>query len=228
MLFVTGDTHAGIDISKLKSKNFPACKTLTKADYVIITGDFGFIWDNQNEDSYWLKWFQEKKFTTLFVDGNHENFDLLNSYPIDEWNGGKVHRINDSVLHLMRGQGFKVEGVKLFTFGGAKSKGIELRKEHVSWWKEEMPSAEEYKEGLINLEKHNWNVDYIITHTCTSSALNKVRSLCGKGKVNEINKYFYVVEERVSEYSGAAKPQFRRFGNRLSGTGNRAKLNLLA
>lgn len=198
MLFVTGDIHAGRDISKLKSKNFPAGNTLTKDDYVIIAGDFGFLGDSQNEDKYWLNWFQEKKFKTLFVDGNHENFDLLNSYPIEDWKGGKVHRINDSILHLMRGQVFEVEGVKLFTFGGAKSKGIEIRKEHVSWWKEEMPSAEEYAEGFRNLEKHKWQVDYIITHSCASSAVEIVKSLCGKGKINELNKYFDVVEERVN------------------------------
>lgn len=45
-----------------------------------------------------------KSYTTLFVDGNHENFDRLSDYPIDTWNGGKVHKIRPSVIHLMRGQ----------------------------------------------------------------------------------------------------------------------------
>jgi metallophosphoesterase superfamily enzyme len=64
---------------------------MTKSDYVIIAGDFGVIWDNSKEQDYFLKWLDNKKFTTLFIDGNHENFDLLNEYPITEWNGGKVH-----------------------------------------------------------------------------------------------------------------------------------------
>ncbi|WP_260504042.1 hypothetical protein [Paenibacillus illinoisensis] len=74
---------------------------MTKDDYVIIVGDFGLIWDGSNEDRYWLKWLDKtKSFTTLFLDGNHENFDLLEQYPVENWNGGKVHRINKSVIHF--------------------------------------------------------------------------------------------------------------------------------
>lgn len=40
MVFITGDTHANIDISKLNSKNFSRQKTLTKNDYLIICGDY--------------------------------------------------------------------------------------------------------------------------------------------------------------------------------------------
>lgn len=57
---------------------------LSKKDYVIVAGDFGFQ-DFKQEDSYWLKWFQQ------------------------------------------RGQVFDFDGVKIFTFGGAKSKGIERK-----------------------------------------------------------------------------------------------------
>lgn len=43
MIYVTGDTHGVIDIGKLGFKNFPEGKNLTKNDYVIICGDFGFV-----------------------------------------------------------------------------------------------------------------------------------------------------------------------------------------
>lgn len=62
----------------------------------------------------------------------------------------------------MRGQVFDFDGIKVFTFGGAKSKGIERKIENRSWWQEEMPSEDEYIEGMEVLERHNWNVDYII------------------------------------------------------------------
>ena len=42
MIYVTGDTHANIDIEKLNTTKFPQQKTLTKDDYLIICGDFGF------------------------------------------------------------------------------------------------------------------------------------------------------------------------------------------
>ena len=51
-----------------------------------------------------MKWLSEKPWTTLFVDGNHENFDRLKNYPITEEWGGKVQKIYDKVYHLMRGE----------------------------------------------------------------------------------------------------------------------------
>lgn len=104
-MFVTGDLHGYEDISKLNSKRFPANKHLTKEDYVIVAGDFGLVWNHQQDELYWRKWLARKNFTTLFIDGNHENFDLLNSYPVEDWNGGKIHKINDSILHLIAGPG---------------------------------------------------------------------------------------------------------------------------
>lgn len=198
MIFVTGDTHGGIDIKKLNSKCFQEGKKMTKSDYVIIAGDFGFVWNGSNEDKYWLKWFNNKSFTTLFVDGNHENFDLLNSYSIEMWNGGKVHRINNSVIHLMRGQVYTINGLKFFTFGGAKSSDIEYRKEGVSWWKEEMPSDEEYLEGMKNLKAVNFKVDYIITHTYSQKTLSIINLLKNSNKeVTEIHRYFDEIERKT-------------------------------
>ena len=40
---------------------------------------------------------------------------------------------------------------------------------HKSWWSQELPSKEEMDEGLSNLEKVNYKVDYVITHCCSSS-----------------------------------------------------------
>lgn len=165
MILITGDTHIPIDIHKLNTRNFKEQNHLNKNDYVIICGDFGGVWSNNNEDKYWQKWLKDKNFTTLFIDGNHENFDLLNSYNVSKWNGGNVHFINDSVIHLMRGQIFTIDGINLFTMGGATSIDKHSRIEGKTWWQEEMPSNIEYNEALNNLDKHNWEVDYIITHT---------------------------------------------------------------
>lgn len=171
MIYVTGDTHGSLDIDKLNIKNFPQQKIMTKADYIIIAGDFGLIWSNSKEEKYWLNWLETRNFTTLWVDGNHENFDLLNSYPISEWNGGKVHQISDSIYHLMRGQVFVIDGKKIFTFGGAMSIDKAGRTEFKSWWKQEIPSGEEFLEAEANLIKNNRTVDFIITHTAPQGNL---------------------------------------------------------
>ncbi|MGE9999142.1 hypothetical protein ACQRC2_10855 [Catenibacterium mitsuokai] len=104
--------------------------------------------------------------TTLFVDGNHENFELLDDYPVSSWHGGKVHFIMESVVHLMRGQIYTIDGLTFFTFGGGYSCDIETRVEHRSWWQQELPTTQEWNEALNNLLQYNFHVDYIITHDC--------------------------------------------------------------
>ena len=169
MIYLTGDTHIPIDISKLNTKSFPYQKDLSKDDYLIICGDFGGVWNNGKEELYWRKWLDEKKFTTLFVDGNHENFDLLDTFETVDFSGGKAHRISDSIYHLMRGQIYTIDKKSFFTFGGAASHDKEHRTEGKSWWKRELPSSPELAMALCSLEAVNWRVDYIITHCAPSS-----------------------------------------------------------
>lgn len=59
------------------------------------------------------------------MDGNHENSDLLNTYPEQEWHGGRVHMVRPHVLHLMRGQVVNIGGLTWFTMDGAVSHDIE-------------------------------------------------------------------------------------------------------
>ena len=136
MIFITGDTHGDVNFLKLKElaksrkeSNKPA---LTKSDYVIICGDFGGVW-NKGRFNQDLQAFKRLPFTVLFVDGNHENFDILDALPVEIWKGGKVHRVVDNVIHLMRGQVFTIESKTFFTFGGAESIDKDTRAEGESW-----------------------------------------------------------------------------------------------
>lgn len=117
----------------------------------------------------------------------------MNGYPVREWHGGKVHELRPHVLHLMRGQVFEIDGKTIFTFGGASSHDISggiletddpefkakkkvldsgdqpYRINHLTWWEQELASEEEMEEGRNNLRKHDYTVDYIITHCCSTS-----------------------------------------------------------
>lgn len=173
MLFVCGDTHGDIDFGKLTSKRFDS-KHLTKQDYVLICGDFGGVWDKGGSDNYIQNFYNNKPWTTLFVDGNHENHDALDEYPVSLWNGGKVHMISDSIIHLMRGQVYTIDGRKVFTMGGAKSIDKIFRIEGLSWWAREIPSREEEEEALANLRSNQYCVDYIFTHCASRKTQEKL------------------------------------------------------
>lgn len=62
------------DFHRFSTRNFPQQRQMGREDYVIVTGDHGGVWDGSDRDRYWLGWLKKKPFTTLFVDGNHENF----------------------------------------------------------------------------------------------------------------------------------------------------------
>ena len=84
---------------------------LTKEDYIIICGDFGLCWAKDKTFEYHCKNFAEKPYTILWVQGNHENYDMIGEYPLEEWHGGKArHIIRDKVILLERGQVFEIDG----------------------------------------------------------------------------------------------------------------------
>lgn len=186
-IYVTGDTHGperigytSCDgfISRLSMHAFPEQKDMTKDDYVVILGDFGGVWntdrficDETDQERYALDALDKRPFTTLFVPGNHENYDrltgcknedLLDSwfyakmppsekaklrrgYPQKEWHGGKVRMIRPSVLMLERGEIFDLNGHSCFAFGGAQSHDIKDGILRPQDYKDEKEFKEAYK-----------------------------------------------------------------------------------
>lgn len=121
----------------------------------------------------------------LFCEGNHENFEKLNGYEISDWNGGKVHRIRRNLIHFMRGEVYMVNGKKIFVMGGGFSLDKEYRIPGKTWWTDEMPRDEEYKNATENLKKNGFKVDFILTHTAPSDTV-KYMSHLGKGIKNTV------------------------------------------
>ena len=165
-IYVTGDTHGGQPhgffspdgfMHRFSTVSFPEQKEMGKEDYVIVCGDFGGVWETNRtkveespSEKDALDWLEKKPFTTLFVPGNHENYDrltgcrnerLMNSwfyakmppeekeklkkgYPREQWHGGYVRVLRPSVLMLERGGIFVIDGKYCFAFGGARSHDI--------------------------------------------------------------------------------------------------------
>ena len=191
MIFVTGDTHGSIDSGKLSSSSL---EKLTKNDYLIICGDFGFVWYGDNRDDKYLNWLESLPYTVLFVDGNHENFDALNTYKIELWHGGHVQFIRPHVIHLMRGEIFNIENKTFFSFGGAKSTDKMYRQEHISWWEQEMPSDAEYDNAFYNLDRVHWKVDYVITHATSDTILGKIAPYY---KHDKLTNFLHVIDSKL-------------------------------
>lgn len=214
MIYITGDCHA--NFHKFSAEAFPEQKNLNKDDYVIVCGDFGGIWDGSKSENYWLDWLNDKSFTTLFVDGNHENFNMLNDIGVEYWHGGLVHKVRPSILHLCRGNSFDIDGYKVFAFGGASSHDISdgivkaedketirrLQREgrymfrilNKTWWEAEMPSYNEYlfADSMMFIDKYKY--DIIVTHSAPSSIVDIISG--GLYAHDELTDYFETVKDK--------------------------------
>ncbi len=200
-IYVTGDTHGGqqhgffsVDgfINRFNMASFPEQKEMGKEDYVVICGDFGGVWETDRfkvqeskDEKYALDWLEQKPFTTLFVPGNHENYDrligchddrLLDSwfyakmpaeekaklrqgYPREHWHGGIVRVLRPSVLMLERGDIFVIDGKYCFAFGGARSHDIRDGILNPTDYPDEDAFKKDYKakrSGMIRVQGISW------------------------------------------------------------------------
>lgn len=183
MIYITGDTHGNQYkwVEQIES-------VISPADIILVCGDFGVgFWNGRywSEETFY-DFLSAQKYTVLFIDGNHENFDKLYSYPTETWCGGRVHKIRQNVIHLMRGEVYCMEDISIFVMGGGYSIDKHLRTEEISWWSQEMPSEEEYNHALENLKRINYKVDYIITHTAPSETVYYLSTLRSLGIKNDV------------------------------------------
>ena len=132
--------------------------------------DFGCVWAGDRQDAYWLDWLQDKPFTTLFVDGNHENFDLLSRYP----GGALAGRARPPAAPVGDPPDARA-GVRhrrhalLHPWAAPPPTTERPGGEGRSWWPEELPAGRRLSEALANLDAAGWRVDTVLTH-CASEA----------------------------------------------------------
>ncbi len=158
MIYFLSDQHGGERMGEFEKY----LDTSDPSDLLIILGDVGLRFDDTEENRRFDELFLSSKKNIAFIDGNHENFRYLYSFPKEEWNGGEVHRITENIVHLMRGNVYEIEGNSFFVFGGCKSSAKWHGTEQ--WQPQESPSDEEIATAYRNLEKHGNRVDYILTH----------------------------------------------------------------
>ena len=159
MLYFTGDLHGD-------RRRFGAWKLrwLGKKDALVVCGDIGFLWDGGKEEQEVLEWIGRRKYDVLFLEGTHDNLDLLDRYPVEEWNGGRCHHICGNLRHLIRGEVFTIQGKTLLAAGGGESRDAVFRERGVNWWPQELPEMEEVEEWLRRLDALGRRVDYVASH----------------------------------------------------------------
>ena len=176
MIYITGDLHG--DYNFFQERRLDRLK---KGDHLIITGDFGFIWDNSKEEIKNLKKLEKKKYTILFVDGAHENHEKLKEYEEVEFCGAPARRIADNIYCLSRGEIYTIEGKSVFALGGGLDPYADEDDDAAS-----LPSDDELQKAVDNLQKHHRRVDLVITHEAPASVK---RLIDRSATINDLNMF---------------------------------------
>jgi len=85
--------------------------------------------------------------------------------------GDKVRKVNDQIYIFERGHIYEIEGKKILSLSGAQSIDKNWRLMNTTkatgklWWEQELWTTKEENECIDIIEKHNWNVDYVVAHT---------------------------------------------------------------
>lgn len=162
MLYITGDTHGELD----RFRSFHPKRSLfsKEKDFLVVCGDFGFLWDGSEEERKKLLWLSKRPYTVLFIEGTHDNLDLIYRIEPELFCGGRARKVEENVYCLCRGEIFNLCGFRLFAMGGGETRELDDREEGVTWWQDELPSPEELQRARDNLRRARHMVDIIVTH----------------------------------------------------------------
>ena len=116
MIYLLSDIHAGETSAIDGLRRY--FEIAGNDDILIILGDVGVGFEDTEQNREFDELFLSSTKKIAFLDGNHENFAYINSFPEEDWSGGRVHRLTDNIVHLERGYVYEIEGKRFFTFGG--------------------------------------------------------------------------------------------------------------
>lgn len=169
-VFITGDKHGRLDdydtlIAKLKYLE------IKEDDLIVILGDAGINYDNGEHDHELKEKLKESKCKFFIVQGNHEQRPegLPDKYYLIDYMGAKafVEDKYPNIIFAKDGEIYDLNGMSVLVVGGAYSVDKYYRIEQgYKWFADEQMNNEQKQLALNNLDKRNWKVDIVLSHTC--------------------------------------------------------------
>jgi len=166
MIYITGDTHGDFEnILEFCELN----ETTQEDDVMIILGDVGINYYLDGSDDRLKQELTQLPITLFCIHGNHEERPYnISTYDEKKWRGGLVHYEKEysNVLFAEDGEIYDFEGKKAIVIGGAYSvdKYYRLRN-GLPWFESEQPDERIKDLVEVMLEKENWKVDFVFSHT---------------------------------------------------------------
>lgn len=174
MNYITGDTHGKF------SRIYEFCdqqQDLSKEDIMIILGDVGLNYFCDKRDGKRKKRLSSMPMTFLCIHGNHEKRpNTINSYMQKVWNNGIVYYEIEfpNILFAKDGEIYDIKGDQVLIIGGAYSiDKVNRIINRYQWFSDEQPSSQTKVYVEEQLDKANWKVDTVLSHTCPKNYLPK-------------------------------------------------------
>lgn len=131
------------------------------SEVVVQVGDFG-VWPDRAGNHFLNevnRWAEHTGLPVLFVDGNHENFLHLASFPVDPNSG--LRALRPWVFHAPRGTRWTWRSLTWLALGGATSLDRAVLTPWVDWFPQEaLTVGDTYRAAA------GGDVDVMITHDC--------------------------------------------------------------
>lgn len=169
IIVYTGDIHG--DMTRIFNYvNSRRCKGLVVPGTIVILGDVGANFYLDGRD-----WNFKRKLNKLGVDifciyGNHEcRPQNISTYHEDMYRGGRI-MIEDEYPNLkfaIDGEVYDLAGRLTIVVGGAYSVDKKYRLANQwEWFPDEQPSDDTKRLVESKLDKLDWKIDQVLTHTC--------------------------------------------------------------
>lgn len=164
MIYVTGDTHGKMSRIKL----FCEKNKTSKDDILIILGDSGINYYQNERDKSIKKYLSALPITLFCIHGNHdERPQNIKTYINKEFLNAKVMYEKEfpNILFGIDGEIYNMDNKNVLVIGGAYSVDKQYRIIFgEKWFKDEQPS-DEIKSKVENVIL-NSNIDIVLSHTC--------------------------------------------------------------
>lgn len=163
MIYFTGDIHG----SPWGIKKFCAKVKPTSEDIIVLLGDVGANYYDDERDDTVKRVLAKLKPTILCVHGNHEIRPWnIEGYRQKEWNGGKVwfQEQYPTLLFAADGEIFTLNGLRYLVIGGAYSVDKFWRLRSGGWWPDEQPSSQ--IKAFVERQIQEHTIDVVLSHTC--------------------------------------------------------------
>ena len=147
---IVGDTHATIRGATALVEQAKE----TEVDEVWQTGDLGY-WPNLGRTNGFFEVLSRSPVYIYFADGNHEDHLALGSAKL----AYSPKEVRPMVIHMPRGHVHRAGDLNVLFFGGARSVDRSWRIEGKTWFKEELPSEEEWQRATEATD-----IDVVVAH----------------------------------------------------------------